>query len=190
MKNSLFSLLTIFAVSFLFASCSNPVKQELAKPQLRIKIRDDSGKIISGASVRLYKNISDLGFTQISDSTGLVIFSELELVLYYWLAEKGCETNRISQMTLNQALIPGAVHYGYSVLAETGALKIINNSPQAYKVSDSLINITISKDTPYIAYRRVRSYLIHSENSSTPGVGKDTLIRIRCGDTTIITLPY
>jgi hypothetical protein len=177
-------------MSPLFVGCSNPVKKELGKPTLRIKIRDDSGKIISGATVRLYKNVSDSGFTKISDSAGLVIFSDLELALYYWLAQKGCKTNRISQMSLNQVLVPGAVHYGYSILAETGALEIINNSSEAYLVSDSLFNITINKDTPYIAYRRVRSYLIHSEKISTPGVGKDTLISIRCGDTSIINLPY
>ena len=190
MKTCFFSLLVILLITSLLVSCSDPIKEELGKPELRIKIRDDSGKAISGVKVRLYKNIVDSGFTQISDSTGLVIFSELEAALYYWLAEKGCKTNRISQMTLNRALAPGTVHYGYSVVVETGTLKIINNSSEAYKVSDSLFNITVNKDTPYVAHRRVRCYLIHSEKTNTPGVGKDTLIKIRCGDTSILNLPY
>lgn len=182
--------MVILVGGFVFVSCSTPIKEEIKKPTLLIKTRDDSGKVISGAIVRLYKNISDSGLTKISDSTGLVIFSELDPVLYYWLAVKGCKTNRISQMTINRALIPGAVHYGYSVLAETGTLKIINNSTDVYKVSDSLFNITVKKDSPYIVHRRVRSYLVHTEKISTPGIGKDTLIRIRCGDTSVINLPF
>jgi len=189
MKNRGYYLLAILLAHFLFG-CSNPFKEDLGKPELRIKIRDDSGKIISGAKVRLYKTVAASGLTQISDSSGLVVFPELEVALYYWLAEKGCKTNRISQMTLDRPLTLGAVHYGYSVLAETGTLKITTNSSQTFKVSDSLVNIAVSKDTPYIAARRVRSYLVHSSNSNTPGAGKDTLIRIRCGDTTLLVLPY
>jgi hypothetical protein len=120
----------------------------------------------------------------------VVIFYDLDVALYYWLAEKGCKTNRVSQTTLNRALIPNAILYGYSVLSETGTLKIINNSPEPYKLSDSLFNITIYKDTPYIAYRRVGSYLIHSEKINYPVMGKDTLINIRCGDTCFLNLPY
>ena len=190
MKKGTYYSLTILLIYFVFVGCSNPFMEDLGKPELRIKIRDDSGKIISGAKVRLYKTVVDSGLTQISDSSGLVVFSGLEVALYYWLAEKGCKTNRISQMTLERPLTLGAVHYGYSVLAETGTLKITTNSSQTYKISDSLVNITVSKDTPYIAARRVRSYLVHSENVNTPGVGKDTLVRIRCGDTTALALPY
>jgi hypothetical protein len=190
MRNCLFSLLVLLFANSLFVSCSNPIEEDVRKPTLLIKTRDDSGKIISGAIVRLYKDSTDPGITKLSDSTGLVIFSELDIALYYWLAQKGCKTNRISQMSLNRKLVPGAAHYGYSVLTETGALKIINSSPDAYKVSDSLFNIIAKKDSPYLEHRRVHSYLLHIEKASTPGIGKDTLVKIRCGDTSIINLPY
>ena len=140
--------------------------------------------------MRLYKSANDSGITQISDTTGIVLFSDLDAALYYWLAEKGCKTNRNSQTTLNTELIPGVVLYGYSVLSETGILKITNSSPEPYNVSDSLFNITLSRDTPYIAYPVIGSYLIHSEKVSTPGAGKDTLIQITCGDTSFLNLPY
>ncbi len=171
-------------------SCADPLKVELGKPSLYLKIRDDSGKVVPGATVRLYKDIRDSGITKTVDSTGLVIFSDLDIGMYYWFAQKGCKTNRISQVTIDRPFVPGAVYYGYSVLAETGTLKIINNAVEPYKISDSLFSITLNKDTPYIAHRRVRSYLIKIEKISLPGVSKDTLIRITCGDTTIISVPY
>lgn len=190
MKNyGQFLILLILIISQL-VQCSKPILPEPIKPTLLITLKNDSGKSVSGATVRLYKNNSDTGITQLSDSTGIVIFYDLDTTLYYWLAKKGCLTNGISQTTLNRPLIQNATMYGYSILSETGTLKIINNSPEPYKVSDSLFNISIKKDTPYIAFRRVRSYLIHSEKISTPGIGKDTLIKIRCNDTSVINLPY
>lgn len=184
-------LLTILLVYFAFAGCSNPFQEvNLGKPELRIKIRDDTGKAITGARVRLYKRVIDSSLTQISDSTGLVVFSGLDLDLYYWLADQGCRTNRTSQMTLDRPLTLGAVYYGYSVLAETGTVKITTNTSQTFTVFDSVVTIRVNRDTPYIAARRVKSYLIHSENINTPGVGKDTTIKIRCSDTTALVLPY
>ena len=179
------------ATSLLFIKCTKKEQPILSKPILFITLKDTAGNNISGATVRLYKNDLDTGIIRISDTTGLVKFYNLESEVYYWLAEKGCKTNRNSQTTLNRILIPGAVLYGNSVLSETGTLKITNTSTERSKVSDStFFNLTISLDTPYITYPKVGSHKIHSEKLSTPGIGKDTLIQIQCGDTTFITLPY
>jgi hypothetical protein len=183
-------LIIVVWITLYFVSCAKPIEPEIRKPTLFITVKDDSGKSVAGASVRLYKNMSDTGITQFSDSTGIVIFYELDTTRYYWLAQKGCSTNRVSQTTLNRPLLPNGVFYGYSVLTKTGTLRIINTSSEPYKVSDSLFSFTVYKDTPYIGHRRVRSYTIHSEKATTPGVGKDTLINIRCGDTSLLSLPY
>ena len=190
MKNYYFFFIVVFLISALLIRCAKPIEKEIRKPSLYITLKTDSGKSVPGATVRLYKNINDPGITQVSDSTGVVIFHELEIAQYHWLAEKGCKTNRISQTTLNRPMVANGILYGYSVMAETGTLKVVNNSPESYKVSDSLFNITINKDTPYIGHRRVRSYLIRSEKISTPGIGKDTLIKIKCGDTLVLNIPY
>lgn len=183
-------LIVLPLTCLLFIKCSKN-KEIISKPSLFITLKDESRNSISNATVRLYKNARDSGITQISDTSGIVIFRNLGVELYYWLAEKGCKTNRNSQNTLNRPLIPGAILYGYSVLSETGTLKITNISTEHYKVSDSLLfNITLSNDTPFIVYPKVGSYVIHSEKVSTPGIGKDTLIQVRCGDTSIINLPY
>ncbi len=178
----------------LFVMCSK--NEEIVKTGLFITLKDETGTAVKGATVRVYKNVSDTGITQLSDTTGVVYFPDLEVALYYWLAEKGCKTNRNSQVTLNRPLISGVVLYGFSILSETGILKITNNSTEPYKVSDSLRNvamqfkITLNKDSTYIAYPKVGSHVIHSEKLSTPGIGKDTLMQIACGVTNILNLPY
>jgi len=191
MNIKIIGLIFLMATSLLFIKCTKKEQPILSKPILFITLKDTAGNNISGATVRLYKNDLDTGIIRISDTTGLVKFYNLESEVYYWLAEKGCKTNRNSQTTLNRILIPGAVLYGNSVLSETGTLKITNTSTERSKVSDStFFNLTISLDTPYITYPKVGSHKIHSEKLSTPGIGKDTLIQIQCGDTTFITLPY
>lgn len=190
MKTYTSLIIILLLLICLLPNCTKVVKQEIIKPRLFITLKDDLGKSISGATVRLYKNNIDSNITKTSDSTGVVLFSDLDVATYHWIAEKGCLSNRMSQTTLNRNLVPNAILYGYSVMAETGVLKIINNSAEAYKVSDSLFNITVKKDSPYVTYRRIRSYLIHSEKVSTPGIGKDTLIKIRCTDTSFLRLPY
>jgi len=186
MKTYSSSLIILLLMICLHPRCTKGITQEIKKPSLFITLKNDLGKSVSGATVRLYKNNIDSSLFKISDSTGVVLFVDLDVATYHWIAEKGCLTNRISQTTLSRNLIPNVILYGYSVMAETGTLKIINNSPEAYKISDSLFNITVKKDTPFISYRRTRSYLIHSEKVSSPGVGKDTLINIRCGDTSLL----
>jgi hypothetical protein len=190
MKIFLLPTLLATLTGAVFVGCSKPIKEKIAKPMLLITLRNDTGKSVPGALVRLYKNVTDTGITKISDSTGVVLFSELDPELYYWFAKKDCATNRVSQVSLDRPLLPGVVLYGYSVMVETGTLKIINNSPEAYNVSDSFFKVTVKKDTPFIIHQRVRSYLVHSERVNTPGIGKDTLIRIKCGDTSILNLPY
>jgi hypothetical protein len=189
MKIHVILFIVLAFTCFLLVTCSKVVPPPIIKPQLWITLKNDTGKAVSGASVRLYKRAGDSGITKLSDSAGLVIFSELEDSLYYWLAEKGCSTNRVSQTTLNRPMVPNGILYGYSVMTPTGALKIINNSTEPYKVSDSTASFTVKKDSPYFAYRRVKSFLIHSEKLATPGAGKDTLIKIKCGDTTVVQLP-
>ena len=194
MKTHQSLLIVLVLTSLLLVMCSK--NEEIIKTGLLITLKDETGNSVKGATVRLYKNINDTGITQLSDTTGVVYYPDLEPVIYYWLAEKGCKNNRNSQLTLNHALISGSVLYGYSILSETGILKITNNSTEPYKVSDSLLNVTVvfkdtlNKDVIYIAYPKVGSHIIHSEKLSTPGTGKDTLLVIACGVTRVLNLPY
>lgn len=190
MKTYLSYFIISLSIIYFFDSCTKAPEPENKKPALFITLKDDSAKAVSGATVRLYKTNIDSSLVKISDSAGVVFFTDLDVANYTWLAEKACSTNRVSQTTLNRNMIPDVILYGYSVMTKTGALKIINNGTEDYKVSDSLVTVTIKKDSSFFAFRRVHSYLIHSEKISTPGTGKDSLINIQCGDTTVLRLPY
>ncbi len=183
------SSIVVILSCLLFTKCS---KNQLTfeKPKLFITLKDALGNSVDSATVRLYKNAQDTGITQLSDTSGVVIFRNLDPTVYYWFAQKGCATNRISQNTLNKPLIENAVLYGYSIMYQTSTLKITNTSAEPYKVSDSYFSITLPPDTTYIVYPIAGSRVIHSEKVSTPGAGKDTLIKAQCGDTSILTIPY
>ncbi len=187
MKSSRLILIVLPFLGLLIITCGKAIVQE-ENTQLLITLKDTSGIAIQGATVWLYKNAADTGIIKISDSSGIVFFSGLETVQYYWMAAKGCKNNRNDKMTNGRPLIRGAVLYGYSILSENGTLKITNNSGVPYRVTSPLFNIILN-DTPYIKYPVPGSYLIHSEKLSTPGIGKDTMMQVRCGDTSFITLP-
>lgn len=178
----------LLVISFL-TNCSKTTEVTV-KPILLITLKDETRNPVSGATVRLYKNTADSGITKLSDSTGVVIFYDLEPTIYYWEAAKDCKTNRHSQNTINRALIPGVVLYGYSFLSETGELKITNNSPGAYIISDSRFSSTIKSDSSFITYHKVGTYLLHSVSVSDSTLIKDTSFQITCNDTTFINLPY
>lgn len=190
MKSQRLFFISVLITGLFLVTCSKKQEADI-KPGLLITLKDTLGNSVSGASVRLYKSASDTGITRISDSTGVVFFTDLEPEIYYWLATKGCKTNLNSQTTLSKALIANVVLYGYSVMMETGTLMITNSSAEPYKVTtDSVFTANVYIDTSYISYPKIGSYLIHSEKLSTPGIGKDTLIHINCGDTVLIGLPY
>src|SRR6187455_2598941 len=109
MKTCPFSLIISLLLICLFPNCTKVEKQETRKPRLFITLKDDIGKSISGATVRLYKNNIDSSLIKISDSTGVVMFFDLDVATYHWIAEKGCLSNRTSQTTLNRNLIPNAI---------------------------------------------------------------------------------
>src|SRR5690606_6387589 len=159
MKCSKTFLIVLPLICFLFWNCSKS-SEAILKPRLFITVVDELKKPVEGALVRLYKNLQDPGIYKTTDSSGIVLFDSLETELYFWHAEKGCKTNANSQVTLNRALIPGVVLYGYSVLAETSFLKLINTSVDSLNVTDSLsLNIILS-DTPYFTHPLVGGYTI------------------------------
>ena len=80
--------------------------------------------------------------------------------------------------------------YGYSILSETGTLKITINATEPYKLFDSTFNIKLPKDTSYFIYPKVGFHRIRAEKVSTPGIGKDSIILIKCADTAFIKLPF
>ncbi|MFT3680041.1 MAG: hypothetical protein QM791_07190 [Ferruginibacter sp.] len=187
MKKYLPLLIILLSASIVFTKCTKTVEPTV-KPRLFISVKDEKGTGIEGVPVRIYKDSADPGSTKLSDTSGNVIFYNLDPVIYYWWAQKDCKTNRISQTTLNRALIPNTVMYGYSVLTETAALKISNNSTGAYKISDSVFSTTIKADTSFIVYHKTGNYKIRTEITGDTTTRKDTTIRFTCGDTSYLNI--
>ena len=183
-------LLLLMLPCVLFFNCAKIPPPEKLKTRLLITLKDDKGLSVVGTVVRLFKNAADTGIVRIADSSGVLYYPDLEVALYYWLAEKGCKNNRASQTTLNRPLVEGFILYGYAVLSETGTLKITNNSAEAYKLFDSTFTVKLPADTIYFTYPKVGRHKIRVEKISTPGVGKDSIIQIKCSDTVYIKVPF
>lgn len=183
-------ILSLILPCLLFLNCTKISLQENLKTRLLITLKDDKGLSVAGTKVRLYKNAADTGIIRIADSSGILYYPDLEAALYYWLAEKGCKNNRASETTLNRPLINGVILYGYAVLSETAFLKIKNNAAEPYKLYDSTFSLNLPADTTFFYYPNVGFHKIRAEKVSTPGIGKDSIILIKCGDTTYINLPF
>ena len=190
MKTAIPKLMLLLLPCLLFLKCGKIPPPEILKTRLLITLKDDKGLSVAGTIVRLYKNAADTGIVRIADSSGILYYPDLEVAVYYWLAEKGCKNNRASQTTLNRPLIEGVILYGYVVLSETGTLKIKNNATEPYKLFDSTFTVKLPADTTYFVYPKVGLHRIRAEKVSTPGIGKDSIIQIKCGDTTYINLPF
>jgi hypothetical protein len=190
MKTYVPVLIMVLLTSLLFLKCAKTPRQEKLKTRLMITLGDDEGKSVAGTVVRLYKDVADTGIMRTADSTGKLYYPDLEPTLYYWSAQKGCKNNRASQTTLNRPLLDGIILYGYSVLSANGTLKVKNNSAESYKLSDSTFSVTLPADTTWFGYPKIGVHKIHAEKINTPGTGKDTLVQIKCGDTTVINLPF
>lgn len=183
-------VLLILLPCLLFFNCAKIQPPEKLKTRLLITLKDDKGLSVAGTVVRLYKNAADTGIVRIADSSGILYYPDLDVAVYYWLAEKGCKNNRASQTTLNRPLVEGFILYGYAVLSETGTLKITNSTAETYKLFDSTFSVKLPADTIYFTYPKVGVHRIKVEKVSTPGVGKDSTIQINCSDTTYIQLPF
>ena len=183
-------VLLLLQTCLLFFSCAKIQPPEKLKTRLMITLKDDKGLSVAGTVVRLYKNAADTGIVRIADSSGILYYPNLDVAVYNWLAEKGCKNNRASQTTLNRPLVEGFILYGYAVLSETGTLKITNSAAETYKLFDSTFSVKLPADTIYFTYPKVGRHRIRVEKLSTPGIGKDSIIQIKCSDTTVIKLPF
>ncbi len=48
----------------------------------------------------------------------------------------------------------------------------------------------LPKDTSYFIYPKVGFHRIRAEKVSTPGIGKDSIILIKCADTAYLKIPF
>ena len=174
----------------LFITCAKTQPEPVLKTRLLITLRDDEGKSVDSAVVKLYKKGTTIPVIKTVDSTGIAYFPDLETATYYWTAEKGCKNNLASQQTLNKPLIEGVILYGYSILSSRAVLQIENTSADKYQLSDSTINVSLAGDTTMYVYPKIGNRTFHFVPSDTLKKTKDTMVNIICGDTAFLKLPF
>lgn len=108
---------------------------------LQITIKDDLGNPVSGATVKLYSTVNDWNnetnqvlTTQSSNASGIVTFSPLSPIKYYWKVVKDCQNNYSGTVTTTNALTANMNNIVTSVLAKTGTLTFKNTSTNPYDV--------------------------------------------------------
>jgi hypothetical protein len=131
-------LLPIAVIFILITGCKKD--EQVISTSLNIRIIDDLGNSIPGVSVKLYTALEDLehqekqtGSTLISDTTGEVTFNDLELIKYFWRAEKGCRNN-INGVKTTGILELNRTRTVTSTLIETGTFVLKNQSSNQYQV--------------------------------------------------------
>jgi hypothetical protein len=196
MKTCSFLLLVFLAI----ASC----EKNSSGTSLKITVKDSTPRLVNGATVRLFsdstdmlKNINQLGSSQTTDVDGNVVFSNLSSdQLYAYRVETGCRNNlfpwpatfAFDNHSLTGALTAGEERDVVVFIAPSGAiLKIENNGPISYKIGRSIwteYHPTIQPYQKRIDYYFPGDYWLEITSPNSPTFLLDTLLRLRCGDTT------
>jgi hypothetical protein len=128
----------IAAIALIQYGCKK--NDESSSTSLTIRVIDNTGNSLPGASVKLYTSLEDLeqqekqiGTTMTTDTTGEVKFDGLTELKYYWFAEKGCRNNMNGVYTTGK-LDAGQSKTITSTLIETGTLELNNQSAGTYLV--------------------------------------------------------
>ena len=194
LKKACYSLLIFSVIIIISAGC----KKDNQSPSTSLKVRviDVHGTSISGATVKLYKSITDLqnetnqaGSTLTTDAGGEVTFSDLETIKYYWFAEAGCKNN-VNSITTTDALQTNEVRIVTSTIIETGTLEFTNQSVYQYQVyiNGSLLLTADAQYSYDYLYVPAGSYSI-SVNMVGSSTTKTFLPSVTCGNKTIVTFP-
>ncbi len=105
-------LLLLISIVLFLTGC---LKKEylLAPPQLKLIVKDNSSTKISGATVTLYDSEEDLLSDKqiinfgLTDSTGVIVFVDLQETIYYFKIEKGEKNNLESNYFFKEPLKMG-----------------------------------------------------------------------------------
>lgn len=162
-------LLFVFAAIVTFSSCKKEEKVKPAPTRLQITVRDELGNAVSGSVVKLYATETDwenetnqVGSTQVSDASGVVTFSDLSAIKYYWFAEKNCQNNANGGVTTTAPLASNITTTVNAVLSSTGTLTFQNTSTNPYRVFVNSVEIFTmnGKTSEVVNYVPTGSYSI------------------------------
>lgn len=192
MKTIKYILFTAAIMFFSIISC----KKDHISTTLEIRVVDEQGIYIDGASVKLYKTQSDMendtnqfGKTLMTDVNGKVSFSNLGPDIYYWYAEKGCQNN-VNGISTTPALDLNVTRVVTTTLTGTGTLKLINQSQSQYQVYLNGYPLLTADPGASYTYIYVPADTYYLEAVQVNGTGDKTYSgAITCGSTLTFTFP-
>ena len=192
MKSIKSILFATAVIIFSFIGC----KKDKISTVLEIRLINEQGIYVEGATVKLYKSSADmendanqLDATQTSDVNGKVTFSNLTAETYYWFAEKGCQNN-VNGISTTQALNLNATRIVTSTLSGTGTLKFTNQSQDQYQVYLNGYPLFVASGGHTYSYVYVPVDTYYIEVVQVNGIiDKIYTSVISCGSTVTITFP-
>jgi hypothetical protein len=186
----------LFLAAVLFFSIIG-CKKENISTTLEIRVVDEQGIYINGASVKLYKTQSDMendtnqfGKTQTTDANGKVSFSNLGPDIYYWFAEKGCQNN-VNGISTTPALDLNVTRVVTTTLTGTGTLTLTNRDPTSqYQVNLNGYPLLTADPGASYTYIYVPADTYYLEAIQVNGTGDKTYSgAITCGSTLTFIFP-
>ena len=117
----------------------------LSPTELKVKVTDNLGTPISGATVTLFNNKSDFDnftnsvATTTTNSNGFFYFSSntssITTLAYYYYISSGCKDNIHNATHFSTPLIANKLNvYNNIILSSEGIIKVYNNSTNPYEV--------------------------------------------------------
>lgn len=144
MKKSYPFYTAILSILLLLSSCSNDDDQSEPPPKstnLTLTIIDESGNEVSGAAVKLFASQTDwqnesnqVGDTKFTESNGVVSFTSLQSIQYFWFAEKDCRNNLYGNNTNGSSLESNTETTSTVVLDGTGSIELTSTSSNPYSI--------------------------------------------------------
>lgn len=168
---------------------------------LEITVKDNLGNSVSGATVKLYSSLTDwtngtnqLLTTQTTNASGVVKFSPLSSIKYYWSVTNGCKNNAYGSNTTTNVLTSNVTTSVTTIIDGTGTLVINNTSTNPYDVyiNNVLQVASMAGGTSRQFTAAVGTYVIRVVQKSgfvfTP-TDKSYNANLACGGTVTTTFP-
>lgn len=133
--------LALTTILFACSKSSSTPAPTILQTALQIKVLDNLGNPVSGASVKLYSSQSDLTNgtnqveTQLTNASGIVVFQPLIPIKYYWYANLDCKTNMFGSVSTTTNITANITNSVTTVLGSTSLLTLKNNSANPYSIT-------------------------------------------------------
>jgi|GEM_PF-2506103 len=167
--------------------------------QLKIKVVDDGGNAVAGASVTLYSSKADFlnntnpVATTVTDANGYMFFSNLSPIVYYYYVQDDCLDNYNGNFKLSEALTPNVLNtYDPITISSVGIIKLTNNSSDPYEVKlDGVVALSSLQGSTAGKIDEIPAGT-HSIEVIQLNGPNDVLISnvdVICGTTTVVNFP-